>query len=30
MAAVRMAMLAGLPYSALRDAMLTHPTLWKG
>ena len=27
MAVVQMAMLAGLPYSALRDAILTHPTM---
>ena len=30
MAAVQVAMLAGLPYSALRDAILTHPTLTEG
>jgi hypothetical protein len=27
LAAVQMAMIAGLPYTALRDAVLTHPTL---
>ena len=30
MAAVQVAMIAGLPYSALRDAVLTHPTLVEG
>lgn len=30
MAAVQVAMLAGLPYSALHDAILTHPTLTEG
>ncbi len=30
MAAVQIAMLAGLPYTALRDAVLTHPTLVEG
>ena len=30
MAAVQMAMIAGLPYTALRDAVLTHPTLIEG
>ena len=30
MAAVQIAMIAGLPYSALRDAILTHPTLVEG
>ena len=30
MAVVQMAMLAGLPYSALRDAILTHPTMAEG
>ena len=30
MAAVQVAMIAGLPYTALRDAVLTHPTLAKG
>jgi hypothetical protein len=25
-----MAMIAGLPYTALRDAVLTHPTLVEG
>jgi len=30
MAAVQVAMLAGLPYTALRDAVLTHPTLTEG
>lgn len=29
-AAVQIAMLAGLPYTALRDAILTHPTLPEG
>ena len=28
--AVQMAMIAGLPYTALRDAVLTHPTLVEG
>jgi len=28
--AVQIAMIAGLPYSALRDAVLTHPTLVEG
>src|SRR5712672_778614 len=28
--AVQVAMIAGLPYSALRDAVLTHPTLVEG
>jgi pyruvate/2-oxoglutarate dehydrogenase complex dihydrolipoamide dehydrogenase (E3) component len=28
--AVQVAMAAGLPYSALRDAVLTHPTLNEG
>jgi len=27
---VQVAMLAGLPYTALRDAILTHPTLVEG
>ncbi|MGA2889209.1 MAG: hypothetical protein ABSE51_14250 [Terracidiphilus sp.] len=27
MGAVQVAMIAGLPYTALRDAVLTHPTL---
>jgi hypothetical protein len=27
LAAVQIAMIAGLPYTALRDAVLTHPTL---
>jgi hypothetical protein len=27
---VRVAMIAGLPYAALRDAVPTHPTLVKG
>src|ERR1700752_107580 len=27
MSAVQIAMIAGLPYTALRDAVLTHPTL---
>ena len=30
MAAVQLAMIAGLPYTALRDAVLTHPTLVEG
>ena len=30
MAVVQMAMLAGLPYLALRDAILTHPTMAEG
>jgi pyruvate/2-oxoglutarate dehydrogenase complex dihydrolipoamide dehydrogenase (E3) component len=30
MSAVQMAMIAGLPYPALRDAVLTHPTLVEG
>jgi pyruvate/2-oxoglutarate dehydrogenase complex dihydrolipoamide dehydrogenase (E3) component len=30
MAAVQMAMVAGLPYSALRDAPLAHPTMAEG
>ncbi|MEO8657722.1 MAG: FAD-dependent oxidoreductase [Bryobacteraceae bacterium] len=30
MASVQIAMLAGLPYTALRDAILTHPTLSEG
>ncbi len=30
MAAVQIAMIAGLPYSALRDAVLAHPTLVEG
>jgi pyruvate/2-oxoglutarate dehydrogenase complex dihydrolipoamide dehydrogenase (E3) component len=30
MAAVQIAMIAGLPYIALRDAVLTHPTLVEG
>jgi len=30
MATVQIAMLAGLPYTALRDAILTHPTLMEG
>jgi len=30
MAVVEMAMLAGLPYTALRDAILTHPTMAEG
>jgi pyruvate/2-oxoglutarate dehydrogenase complex dihydrolipoamide dehydrogenase (E3) component len=29
-AAVQMAMLAGLPYTGLRDAILTHPTMAEG
>jgi len=30
LAAVQVAMIAGLPYTALRDAVLTHPTLTEG
>jgi pyruvate/2-oxoglutarate dehydrogenase complex dihydrolipoamide dehydrogenase (E3) component len=30
MAAVQIAMIAGLPYTGLRDAVLTHPTLVEG
>jgi len=30
LAAVQIAMIAGLPYTALRDAVLTHPTLVEG
>lgn len=30
MAAVQVAMIAGLPYTALRDAALTHSTLVEG
>src|SRR5262249_55262592 len=30
MSAVQVAMTAGLPYTALRDAILTHPTLVEG
>jgi pyruvate/2-oxoglutarate dehydrogenase complex dihydrolipoamide dehydrogenase (E3) component len=30
LAAVQIAMIAGLPYAALRDAVLTHPTLVEG
>ena len=30
MGAVQIAMIAGLPYTALRDAILTHPTLIEG
>jgi pyruvate/2-oxoglutarate dehydrogenase complex dihydrolipoamide dehydrogenase (E3) component len=30
MAVVQMAMLAGLPYTAFRDAVLTHPTMAEG
>lgn len=29
-AVVQMAMLGGLPYTALRDAILTHPTMAEG
>jgi pyruvate/2-oxoglutarate dehydrogenase complex dihydrolipoamide dehydrogenase (E3) component len=29
-AAVQVAMIAGLPYTALRDAIFTHPTLLEG
>jgi pyruvate/2-oxoglutarate dehydrogenase complex dihydrolipoamide dehydrogenase (E3) component len=30
MAAVQMAMIAGLPYTAFIDAILTHPTMAEG
>jgi hypothetical protein len=30
MAAVQMAMLGGLPYTAIRDAITTHPTMPEG
>jgi pyruvate/2-oxoglutarate dehydrogenase complex dihydrolipoamide dehydrogenase (E3) component len=30
MATVQMAMLAGLPYTDLRDAILAHPTMTEG
>ena len=30
MGAVQIAMIAGLPYTALREAVLTHPTLLEG
>jgi pyruvate/2-oxoglutarate dehydrogenase complex dihydrolipoamide dehydrogenase (E3) component len=30
LAAVQIAMIAGLPYTGLRDAVLTHPTLTEG
>ena len=30
MAAVQVAMIAGLPYKALRDAIFTHPTMVEG
>ena len=30
MSAVQVAMIAGLPYTALRDAILAHPTLMEG
>ena len=30
MSAVQFAMLAGMPYSKLRDAVLTHPTMMEG
>jgi hypothetical protein len=30
MAVVQTAMLAGLPYTALRDAILAHPTMSEG
>ena len=30
MAVVQVAMLAGLPYTALRDAILTHPKIAEG
>ena len=30
MASVQVAMMAGLPYTVLRDAIFTHPTLLEG
>ena len=30
MAAVQMAMLGGLPYTAIRDAVIAHPTMPEG
>jgi hypothetical protein len=30
MSSVQIAMIAGLPYTAFRDAVLTHPTLVEG
>jgi hypothetical protein len=30
LSSVQIAMIGGLPYTALRDAMLTHPTLVEG
>ena len=30
MGAMQIAIIAGLPYTALRDAVLTHPTLLEG
>jgi pyruvate/2-oxoglutarate dehydrogenase complex dihydrolipoamide dehydrogenase (E3) component len=30
MGTVQVAMIAGLPYTALRDAVLTHPTMLEG
>jgi hypothetical protein len=30
MASVQVAMIAGLPYTALRDAIFTHPTMPEG
>jgi pyruvate/2-oxoglutarate dehydrogenase complex dihydrolipoamide dehydrogenase (E3) component len=30
MSTVQMVMIAGLPYTALRDAVITHPTLTEG
>jgi hypothetical protein len=30
MSCAQIAMMAGLPYTALRDAILTHPTLAEG
>jgi hypothetical protein len=30
MASIQVAMIAGLPYTALRDAVFTHPTLIEG
>jgi hypothetical protein len=30
MSTVQVAMIAGLPYTAMRDAIFTHPTLLEG
>jgi len=30
MGAVQIAMIAGLPYTTVRDAVITHPTLLEG